>query len=129
MVVLTVVSSSLRFDPVLIAGVGLWAMTLYFSFSSASERTVAALQLWLSSILQSASSPEKQRQMSEADSETAFLASLLGIVPFVGAGMLCYLFCVWGLGTSWAFSFGIMGALISGVYELGRRSTESESLD
>lgn len=128
---LAVVSASLRLDPVLIAGVGLWAMTLYFVFSSVSDRTIVTLQNWLGSIVQTTASPEKQRQYfrdqdnSQDSSPVAFWASLLSIIPFVGAGAICYLFCVWGLGTSWALSFGLMGALISGVYELGRRSTES----
>jgi hypothetical protein len=127
MVALSVGSASLPLDPVWIAGVGLWGMTLYLAFSPLSDRTVITLQNGLSSILQTTASPEKQRPYSrEQDhSQVAFWASLLSVVPFVGVGALCYLLCVWGLGTSWAFSFGLMGALISGVYELGRRSTES----
>lgn len=126
MVVLTVLSPSLGLDPVLIAGVGLWAMTLYLALSSISDRTVTTLQHWLSTLASSTNSL-KRRQGTDPQniSQLAFWASLLSIIPFVGAGALCYLLCVWGLGTSWAFSFGLMGALISGVYELGRRSTES----
>jgi hypothetical protein len=127
MVFLAVVSASLRLDPVWIAGVGLWGMTLYLAFSSLSARTAITFQNWLSSIVQNAAASEKQRQYSQEQdhSQVAFWASLLSIIPFVGVGALCYLLCVWGLGTSWAVSFGLMGALISGVYELGRRSTES----
>jgi hypothetical protein len=127
MVALSVVSASLRLDPVWIAGVGLWGMTLYLAFSHLSDRTAITLQNWLSSIVQATDSHEKQRQHSreQDNSQVAFWASLLSIIPFVGMGSLCYLLCVWGLGTSWAVSFGLMGALISGVYELGRRSTES----
>jgi hypothetical protein len=109
-------------DPLVATGVSLWASTLYLSFARLRQSTMDNLMQWFAFAgrSQSATDPEKTRLARESQRE--FWASLLSIVPFLFGGGLCYYGIVVGLGQSWAISFGIMGIIISGIYELARAS-------
>jgi hypothetical protein len=90
--------------PTTLAGLSLWSLALYLGFSPISDWVMEQLG----------------RKMNEV------YASLLSIVPFLGAGGLCN----WGvevsLGTSWALSMGILACMGCGVYELGRQDGRSQ---
>jgi hypothetical protein len=109
-------------DPLIATGVSLWALTLYLSFARLRQGTMEGLIRWFdfAGRSQSATDPEKTRLARESQRE--FWASLLSIVPFLFGGGLCYYSIAVGLGQSWAISFGIMGIIISGIYELARAS-------
>ncbi|MEM6253984.1 MAG: hypothetical protein AAF821_13780 [Cyanobacteria bacterium P01_D01_bin.156] len=51
--------------------------------------------------------------------------SVMSIVPFVLAGVLCNYLLDISMGRSWTISFGIITCIGSGVYELGRRDGEA----
>jgi hypothetical protein len=109
-------------EPLVVTGVSLWALTLYLSFARLRQGTMEGLIRWFNFAgrSQSETDPEKTRLARESQRE--FWASLLSIVPFLFGGGLCYYGIAVGLGQSWAISFGIMGIIISGIYELARAS-------
>jgi len=90
-----------------VAGVSLWAIAFYWGFSPQGDRLYKVLEQRL----------------------PAWLASLVGILPLVGLGVLCEYLCDWSLGKSWGVSLGLLTALGCGVYELGRRSGRSQDGD
>lgn len=116
----------LGIDPLIVTGTSLWALTLYLSFARLRHNTMEGLMRWLSfggRSPQSKTASEKPHQTHESQRE--FWASLLSIVPFLIGGGLCDYGIVVGLGQSWAISFGLMGVIISGIYELARANGTS----
>jgi hypothetical protein len=119
---------SFEVDTVVIAGSSLWSLASYLAFSPVSDRVTDLLNRWFNFaegfLYTSTEEFEKTRQARE--SQNAFYASLLSILPFVLLGA----FCNWGvelsLGKSWAISTGILACMGCGVYELGRRDGQSE---
>jgi hypothetical protein len=105
-------------DPLIVTGVSLWALTLYLSFARLRQSTIDSLMRWFSFTERSPSNPEKVDLSRETQRE--FWASLLSVVPFLFGGGLCYYGIAEGLGQSWGISFGIMGVITSGIYELAR---------
>ncbi len=71
------------------------------------------------------SAEEFERTRNARESQNAFYASLLSIVPFLLAGWLCDYGIEVGLGRSWAISVGIVACIVAGVYELGRRDGQA----
>jgi hypothetical protein len=117
----------LGIDPPIVTGIGLWALTLYLSFARLRQNTMEGLIQWLNVAGRSQhSSPNPKETGPVQGSQHEFWASLLSIVPFLIGGGLCYYSIVAGLGQSWAISFGIMGVIVSGIYELARANSISE---
>jgi phytoene dehydrogenase-like protein len=111
----------LGIDPLIITGISLWALTLYLSFARLRHNTMEGLMRWLNfgeRSPQPKTASEKPHLTHELQRE--FWASLLSIVPFLIGGGLCYYSIVVGLGQSWAISIGLMGVILSGIYELAR---------
>lgn len=125
---------SLGVNPLVITGVSLWALTLYLSFARLRLGLMATIMQWLDFDSRSPQELPQKRPQPVLNPEQPhapqreFWASLLSIIPFLVAGGLCYYGIVVGLdlGQSWGISFGIMGALISGIYELARASGASD---
>lgn len=117
----------LSINPVIVAGIGLWAIALYLGFSPLSQWIVNQLSRWFNfaerSLYISAEEFEKTRSAREA--QNAFWASIFSILPFLALGSLCYYGLTISLGQSWAVSTGLIACIGSGVYELGRRDGQS----
>lgn len=75
------------------------------------------------------SETEFEKTRVARESQNAFYASLLSIVPFFVVGGLCNYGVEIGLGKSWAISMGILACMGCGVYELGRRDGQSSRED
>lgn len=71
------------------------------------------------------SAEEFERTRSARESQNAFYASLMSIVPFLLVGWVCNYGVEISLGRSWAISLGILGSIGAGVYELGRRDGQA----
>ena len=121
MVIFAGALGALRIDPLIVTGISLWALTLYLTLARLRQRTVEAL-LQISIRTPSPSNADSEKVRLAREERGEFLASLLSIVPFLVGGGLCYYSFVWSLGQSWAISFGIMGVILSGIYELARTS-------
>jgi hypothetical protein len=116
-----------KIDATTLAGISLWSLALYLGFFPVSEWVMEQLTRWLNFAERSlyTSAEEFERTRKSRESQNGFYASLLSIVPFLGAGV----FCNWGvaasLGQSWTISMGIISCIGCGVYELGRRDGQS----
>ncbi|MDJ0723861.1 MAG: hypothetical protein QNJ38_01970 [Prochloraceae cyanobacterium] len=113
----------INLDPVAIASAALWSLALYVGLSSVKDWITTQLDRWFNfadrSLYISQEEFEKSRQVRE--SQNAFYASVLSILPFLIVGSMCN----WGvevsLGKTWAISMAMMATISCSVYELGRR--------
>jgi len=114
----------LSLDPVVIAGVSLWALTLYLGFYSLSQRLVEQISYWFNLAKHSTTTSEKvlEKVQPAWEAWNTISASIFSILPFLAIGGLCYYGLVVSLGQSWAVSTGFIACISSSVYELGRRS-------
>jgi hypothetical protein len=119
---------SLALNPTTLAGASLWALAIYLGFSPVTHWIMEQLNRWMNFAERAlyTSSEEFERTKPARESQNAFYASLLSIVPFLLVGGLCN----WGveisLGESWAISMGILACISCGVYELGRQDGRSQ---
>lgn len=104
-------------DPVWISGVSLWALALYLMFSPLVIRLVGTLEKQATGWLVATG--------RQATGAAELYGSVMSIVPFVFAGLLCNYLLDISMGRSWTISFGIITCIGSGVYELGRRDGEA----
>ena len=120
---------SIPIDTVTIAGSCLWSLALYLGFSSIREWITEQLERWFNFaerwLYTSAEEFEKTRLARE--SQNAFYASLMSIFPFLIAGVISNYGIEVSLGRSWAVSIGILAVMGCGVYDLGRRDSQSDS--
>jgi hypothetical protein len=65
---------------------------------------------------------EFEKTRSGRESQNAFWASVLSIMPFLLVGGGCHYGIALSLGPSWAVSVGILAAVGIGIFELGRRA-------
>ena len=116
---------SLHLDTIAVAGTTVWALALYLGFSTLGQWVAAGLTRWFNFAERSLyfSEAEFERTRQGRESQNAFLASVLSIVPFLGAGGLLHYGVEWGLGEGWSLSLALITAIISAVYELGRRDS------
>ena len=116
----------IELDTTLIAGGCLWALALYLGFASFREWVIDILNRWFNFAERSlyTSEAEFERTRKARESQNAFFASLLSILPFFIIGGLCN----WGieisLGQSWSVSVGILACIGCGIYDLGRRDAQ-----
>lgn len=113
-------------DTTAIAGTGLWALALYLALASLREGIISGLDRWFNFAERSMYFSRRELKRTEAtrESQNAFYASVLSIVPFLLMGIACNWGLEWSLGRSWAISTGILAVMSCGIYELGRRSTQ-----
>jgi hypothetical protein len=117
----------LKPDTTLLAGLTLWSLALYLGFFPVGEWVMERCAHWINIVGRSfyTSQDEFERTRQRRESQNAFYASLLSIVPFLIAGGICNWVVDVGLGRSWAVSAGILACIGCGVYELGRRDGQS----
>lgn len=118
----------IQIDPTTVAGVGLWAIALYLGFSPLSDWVIDQLARWFNYAERSlyTSQAEFDRTKPARESQNAFYAALVSVIPFViVGGGLNYLTDI-SLGRSWAISVGMLAAIGAGVYELGRRDGQGQ---
>lgn len=114
-------------DRTAVAGSTLWALGLYLAFSPLSDWVTEQLTRWFNFAERSLYLSEKEfeRTRKGRESQNAFWASMFSVIPFIGAGTLLHYGVKLGLGLSWSISFGLIFAVGSGIYELGRRDSET----
>lgn len=118
----------LEFDRIAIAGTGLWSLALYLGFFPISEWIAEQMSRWFNFAERSlyTSEAEYERTRKGRESQNAFYASILSIVPFLLVGGLCNYGVDLGLGRSWTISLGMLACIGCGIYELGRRDGQGE---
>ncbi|VEP18387.1 conserved membrane hypothetical protein [Hyella patelloides LEGE 07179] len=111
------------FDKIAIAGCCLWSLALYIVLSGLKDWITEQFSRWLNFADRSfyTSVEEFEETRDTRESQNAFYASVMSIVPFFLLGFLSN----WGidvsLGSSWSISLGIMTCIGAGVYALGRQ--------
>jgi hypothetical protein len=118
---------SIALDSTEIVGATLWALALYLAFSPLGGWVTEQLNRWFNFAERSLyiSQQEFERTRKGRESQNAFLASLLSIIPFLIVGTLLHYGVELGLGQSWSISLGLIAAMGSGIYELGRRDSQA----
>ncbi|BAZ41325.1 hypothetical protein NIES4101_72900 [Calothrix sp. NIES-4101] len=119
---------SFEIDKIAIAGATLWSLALYLGLSSLSEKIIELLNRWFNFAegFLYVSKEEFEKTRKARESQNAFYASVFSIVPFLAVGALVNWLLDLGLGGSWGISTGILACMGCGVYELGRRTAQSE---
>nr|OEJ77442.1 hypothetical protein A5482_05970 [Cyanobacterium sp. IPPAS B-1200] len=114
------------FDMAIIAGSCLWSLALYLAFASLREKIINGLERWFNFAEQYlyTSQEEFERTRKGRESQNAFLASLMSIIPFFIFGILTNYLVGLGFGKNWEISMGILGAIACGVYALGRQDSQ-----
>lgn len=111
-------------DKIAIAGSCLWSLALYIALSGLKEWITEQFSRWLNFADRSlyTSIEEFEATRPTRESQNAFYASIMSILPFLVLGVLSN----WGidvsLGGSWSISLGIMTCIICGVFALGRQN-------
>ncbi len=108
-------------DTTTIAGACLWSLTLYIGLVSLKEWITTQLIRWFNfaerSLYTSVEEYEETRVARE--SQNAFYASLLSIIPFLILGTVCnWLIDSSFGGSSWAIALGLMTCAICGLLAL-----------
>ncbi|HIK55007.1 MAG TPA: hypothetical protein IGS37_07580 [Synechococcales cyanobacterium M55_K2018_004] len=118
----------LEIDPTFVAGLALWALALYLAFAPVSDWLIDRLNQWMNFAERSlyTSAEEFERSRAAREAQNTFYASLLSIVPFLLVGGFVHYGVELTLGGSWGISLGILFAIGAGVYELGRRTGQTE---
>jgi hypothetical protein len=109
--------------PTQIAGTALWSLACYWAFSPVNDWILLGLQRWFNFAERSLylSQEEFDRTRVGRESQNAFFASMLGIVPFLVVGGMLHYGVDRTLEDSWSLSLGIISCIGGGIYELGRR--------
>lgn len=118
---------SISLDPMTVSGATLWALALYLAFSPLSDWVTHQLTRWFNFAERSLylSQEEFERTREGRESQNEFWASMFSVVPFIAVGTLIHYGVILGLGGSWSISLGLLCAVGSGVYELGRRDSQT----
>jgi hypothetical protein len=108
-----------------IAGSCLWSLAFYLGANSLKEWSIEGLKRWFDFAERSLyTSIEEYEETREArESQNAFYASVLSIIPFLAIGFISN----WSIdlsfgGNSWGISLGIMACAIASVYALARQN-------
>ncbi|MDX2214252.1 MAG: hypothetical protein SFY66_13265 [Oculatellaceae cyanobacterium bins.114] len=117
----------IHIDATTLAGIALWSLALYLGFFPISEWVMEQLNRWFNFAERFlyTSTEEFERTRPARESQNAFYASLLSVVPFLLVGWVCYYGIDVSLGSSWSISLGILTTIGAGVYELGRRDGQA----
>lgn len=117
-----------EFDRIAIAGSCLWSLALYIVLFRFKDWITEQFSRWLNFADRSlyTSSEEFEETRDTRESQNAFYASVMSIIPFFILGFLSN----WGLdvslGSSWSISLGIVTCMGAGVYALGRQDGQFE---
>ncbi|MDJ0742570.1 MAG: hypothetical protein QNJ32_04305 [Xenococcaceae cyanobacterium MO_167.B27] len=105
-----------------IAGSCLWSLVFYISLTSVKDWITEQLSRWFNFAERSLYTIEEYEETRPVrESQNAFYASVMSIIPFLILGAVCNWGISFSLGISWSISLGIMTCIISGVYALGRQ--------
>lgn len=117
---------NLSWDTAIITGSCLWSLALYLAFASLREKIIDGLERWFNFAegFLYTSKQEFERTAKGRESQNAFLASLISIIPFFLFGVITNLLIGFGFGKSWEISMGILACIACGVYALGRQDSQ-----
>ena len=115
-----------------VAGIFLWCLALYIGLESLREAIIDGLDRWFNFAERSLyfSQKEFERTREARESQNAFFASLMSVIPFLLAGWFCNWLVTVAFGDgSWSISIGILVVISCAVYDLGRKDSRSDDSD
>ncbi|BAQ63749.1 hypothetical protein [Geminocystis sp. NIES-3709] len=117
---------SWEFNTTIIAGSCLWCLALYIGFATLRESVIDGLYRWFNFAERFlyTSDAEFERTRKGRESQNAFLASLMSIIPFLAMGILSNWLTELTFGRNWSISVGILVCISCAVYDLGRRDSQ-----
>lgn len=126
---LDIIPFSFELDTVNLAGSCIWSLAFYIGLNSAKEWISSQLERWFNFaegwLYTSAEEFEKTRPARE--SQNAFYASVLSIVPFlILGGVVNWVVDLSFGGNSWSISLGIMTFAICGLFALANQDYDQE---
>lgn len=115
-------------DKTIIAGSFLWCLALYIALPRLRETIINGLDRWFNFAERFlyTSEAEFERTRKGRESQNAFLASLMSVIPFLAVGGLSNWLVEVGLGKNWSISVGILAVICCAVYDLGRRDSNQQ---
>ena len=120
---------SFEIDTVALSGSCIWSLALYIGLDSTKTWIANQLERWFDFaegwLYTSVEEFEETRPARE--SQNAFYASVLSIVPFLVAGVITN----WAIdlsfgGSSWAIALGLMTCAICGLFALASQDYNNE---
>lgn len=117
---------SWEINTTIIAGSCLWCLALYLSLATFRESIIDGLDDWFNFAQRSlyTSEAEFERTRKGRESQNAFLAAFMSIIPFLIMGILANWLVELTLERSWSITMGILACISSAVYDLGRRDSQ-----
>ncbi len=115
-----------QIDKTIIAGSFLWCLALYLGLAKIREMVINGLDRWFNFAERFlyTSEAEFERTRKGRESQNAFLASLMSVIPFLIFGVFCNWLVELQLGKNWSISIGILAVICCAVYDLGRRDSK-----
>ena len=120
---INIIPFSFELDTIQVAGSCIWSLALYIGLDSTKKWIAYQLERWFNFAegWMYTSTEEFEKTRPARESQNAFYASVMSILPFLLLGFLSK----WGvdisLGSSWSISLGIVTCIGAGVYALGRQ--------
>ena len=120
---------SFEIDTVALSGSCIWSLALYIGLDSTKVWISSQLERWFNFaegwLYTSVEEFEETRPARE--SQNAFYASVLSIVPFLIAGAIAN----WAIdisfgGSSWSIALGLMTCAISGLFALANQDYDNK---
>ncbi len=103
-------------------GTVLWSLALYIGLDAFKKSIIDGLERWFNFAERFLYTSQKEFERTRAarESQNAFFASLMSIIPFLLMGILCNWLVEIGFDKSWSISVGILIVISCAVYNLGR---------
>lgn len=117
---------SWEINTTIIAGSCLWCLALYLSLATLRESIIDRLDSWFNFAERFlyTSEAEFERNRQSRESQNAFLASFISLIPFLIMAIFANWLVELTLGRNWTISMGILACISSAVYDLGRRDSQ-----
>jgi hypothetical protein len=117
---------SWEINTTIIAGSCLWCLALYLSLATLRESIIDKLDSWFNFAERFlyTSDAEFERTRQNRESQNAFLASFMSLIPFLIMAIFANWLVELTLGRNWTISMGILACISSAVYDLGRRDSQ-----
>ena len=127
-----IIPFSFELDTVSLAGSCIWSLALYIGLDSTKNWISTQLERWFNFAegWLYTSTEEFEETRPARESQNAFYASILSILPFLIAGAIInWVTDISFGGSSWAIALGLMTCAICGLFALANQDYENEDED
>ena len=129
---INIIPFSFELDTVSLAGSCIWSLALYVGLDSTRNWIRHQLERWFNFAegWMYTSTEEFEATRPARESQNAFYASILGILPFLIAGVIVnWITDISFGGSSWAIALGLMTCAICSLFALANQDYDREDED